>query len=141
MVMSGWGQSVRALVGEFLLLMFLLFLFLLLLFLLFLLLLLLLLFLLFPAMRLLVGLAGPGWLGLLWVMVLTEVRLLVGLAGPAWLGLSLSLSLSLCLSLASCYLSSLLACSRLLRAPFFLAWGPLRSKSELTTGLRSLKNQ
>ena len=64
MAMSGWGQSVSALVGEFLLLMFLLFLFLLLLFLLFLLLLLLLLFLLFPAMRLLVGLAGPAWLGL-----------------------------------------------------------------------------
>ena len=36
--MNGWGQSVSALVGEFLLLMFLLFLFLLLLFLLFLLL-------------------------------------------------------------------------------------------------------
>ena len=33
MAMSGWGQSVSALVGEFLLLMFLLFLFLLLLFL------------------------------------------------------------------------------------------------------------
>ena len=45
------------------------------------------------------------------------------------------------LILASSDFSSLLARSLVLRAPFSLAFEPLGSKSELPTGLRTLKNQ
>ena len=44
------------------------------------------------------------------------------------------------LILASCAFSSLLARSLVLRAPFFLAFEPLGSKSELPIGLRTKKN-
>ena len=45
------------------------------------------------------------------------------------------------LILASSGLSSLFARFELLRAPFLLAFEPLRSRSQLPTGLRSLKNR